>query len=33
MALSTSNIAKTVNVLNVPLTDRLKKQIRLQKIG
>ena len=32
VALSTSNIAKTVNVLNVPLTDRLKKQIRLQKI-
>ena len=32
VALSISNIAKTVNVLNVPLTDRLKKQIRLQKI-
>ena len=37
VALSISNIAKTVNVLNVPLTDRLRKQIklqlRLQKIG
>ena len=31
VALSTNNIARTVNVLNVPLTDRLKKQIRLQK--
>ena len=29
VALSTSNIAKTVNVLNVPLTDRLKEQIGL----
>jgi hypothetical protein len=32
VALSTNNIAKTVNVLNVPLTDRLKEQIRLQTI-
>jgi hypothetical protein len=32
VALSTSNIAKTVNVLNVPLTDRLREQIRLQTI-
>lgn len=31
VALSTSNIAKTVNVLNVPLTARLKKQIRLRR--
>ena len=33
VALSTRNIAKTVNVLNVPLTDRLKRQIRLEKVG
>jgi hypothetical protein len=32
VALSTNNIAKTVNVLNVPLTDRLKEQIRLHTI-
>jgi hypothetical protein len=32
VALSTSNIAKTVNVLNVPLTDRLKEQIGLQAV-
>jgi hypothetical protein len=31
VALSTSNIAKTVNVLNVPLTARLKKQITLRR--
>jgi len=31
VALSTSNIAKTVNVLNVPLTERLKKQISLRR--
>jgi hypothetical protein len=32
VALSTSNTAKTVNVLNVPLSDRLKEQIRLQTV-
>jgi hypothetical protein len=32
VALSTRNVTKTVNVLNVPLTDRLKKQIRLKKV-
>ena len=31
VALSISNIAKTVNVLNVPLTDRLKMQIGLPR--
>jgi hypothetical protein len=30
VALSTNNVAKTVNVLNVPLTERLKEQIGLQ---
>jgi hypothetical protein len=32
VALPTSNIAKTVNVLNVPLSDRLKEQIKLQTV-
>jgi hypothetical protein len=32
VALSTNNIARTVNVLNVPLTDRLKEQIGLQTV-
>ena len=32
VALSTNNLTKAVNVLNVPLTDRLKTQIRLQKV-
>ncbi len=32
VALSTNNVAKTVNVLNVPLTDRLKEQIRFPKV-
>lgn len=32
VALTTNAISKTVNLLNVPLTDRLKKQIRLQKV-
>jgi hypothetical protein len=33
VARSTTNVTKTVNVLNVPLTDRLKKQMGLQKVG
>jgi hypothetical protein len=32
VALSTSNVAKTVNVLNVPLTERLKEQIGLPTV-
>lgn len=32
VALSTSNIARTVTVLNVPLTDRLREQIGLQTV-
>jgi len=32
VALSTTHVTKTVNVLNVPLTDRLKEQIGLPKV-
>jgi hypothetical protein len=31
VALSTNNITKTMNVLNVPLTDRLKQQIGMRR--
>jgi hypothetical protein len=32
VALSTNSVTRAVHVLNVPLTNRLKKQIRLQKV-